>query len=322
MLAFFIILTAAIVPTYLYVRLFYWADRYEREPRWLATVAFLWGAIPAIIASLIGEVIFEMPATEASMIGDTILGPLFEDAVVAPIVEELTKGFALLLIYWFFRREFDGVLDGLVYGALIGFGFAMTENAFYFVGAFDEGGFGNLAVVIILRTIIFGLNHAFYTGFTGMGLGAARNARSQFARWLWPVLGLSAAITAHGLHNFGADVAARNGLALLISLLVAAVGFGVVLLTVLLSWQQERKTIRTELAEEVGSTLSAEEYARLTKHWRNPLRRPKSEQAAASRRQLYIKLALQKHRLRHLGVQREPTLPVQIAQTRKTICDF
>ncbi len=69
------------------------------------------------------------------------------------------------------RHEFDGVLDGLIYGVLIGFGFAMTENFFYFIGAFDEGGFVNLTAVIILRSVVFGLNHAFYTSLTGIGFG-------------------------------------------------------------------------------------------------------------------------------------------------------
>ncbi len=189
MLSLLIILLAAIVPTYLYVRLFYWADRYEREPRWLATVAFLWGAIPAIIASLIGEMIVEVPIGDAALMTGSIFSAILEDAIYAPIIEELTKGFALLLIFWFMRREFDGVLDGLIYGALIGFGFAMTENIFYFIGAFDEGGFGNLAIVIILRTVIFGLNHALYTGLTGIGLGFARNATTSLGRLIWPLVG-------------------------------------------------------------------------------------------------------------------------------------
>ncbi|MEZ4833058.1 MAG: hypothetical protein R2873_13905 [Caldilineaceae bacterium] len=47
-------LTAAILPTIFRVGL-YLADRYEREPIWLGIVVFLWGAIPAIVASLIGN---------------------------------------------------------------------------------------------------------------------------------------------------------------------------------------------------------------------------------------------------------------------------
>jgi RsiW-degrading membrane proteinase PrsW (M82 family) len=302
-----IILVATIVPTYLYVRLFYWADRYEREPRWLVTTAFLWGALPAIIASLIGEMVLAAPVPG---------GGLVEDAVFAPIIEELTKGFALLLIFWFMRREFDGVLDGLIYGSMIGFGFAMTENFLYFIGAYDQGGFGNLTLIFFLRTVLFGLNHAFYTGFSGIGLGLARESKSRLAQLIWPPLGLIVAITAHSLHNFGANIAEQNGLGLLLSLFVATVGFFLVVLTILLSWRYERNCIRTELVEEVGTTLTAQEYAILTTHWRNPVYRPKNEWAAANRLQLCVELALHKHRLRRLGDQWEPDLSNEIAQIR------
>lgn len=307
MLALFIILIATIVPTYLYVRLFYWADRYEREPRWLLTIAFMWGALPAIIASLIGEMLLSSPTRGSGLV---------EDAISAPIIEEVAKGFALLLIFWFMRREFDGVLDGLIYGSMIGFGFAMTENALYFIGAYDQGGFGNLTLIFFLRTVLFGLNHAFYTGFSGIGLGLARESKHWLARRIWPPIGLLVAIIAHSLHNFGASIAEQNGAGLLLSLLVAMVGFFVVLVTILLAWRYERNSIRTELAEEIGITITAEEYATLIGRWRNPVRRPRREWAEANRLQLCVELALYKHRLRRLGNSWEPGLVNEIAQIR------
>ncbi len=108
----------------------------------------------------------------------------------------------------------------------------------------------------------------------------------------------------------------QNGAALLISLGVAAAGFCIVLLTILLSWQHERNCIRTELAEEIGVTLTLQEYENLIKRWRNPLRRPKNERAEADRMHLYAKLALHKARLRRLGVERESVLVSQIGQIR------
>ena len=121
---------------------------------------------------------------------------------------------------------------------------------------------------------------------------------------------------AHGLHNFGASLASQNGAALLISLGVAVGGFCILLLTILLSWQHERNAIRTELAEEIGVTLTLQEYENLIKRWRNPLRRPKNERAEADRMHLYAKLALHKSRLRRLGAEREPALSAQIGQIR------
>ena len=55
-LALLISLIAAVLPALFYFVLFYWADRYEREPLYLSIAAFLWGAIPAIVLSVFSEV--------------------------------------------------------------------------------------------------------------------------------------------------------------------------------------------------------------------------------------------------------------------------
>ncbi len=302
-LALGIILFAAIVPTLFYVLLFYWADRYEREPRWLAAVAFLWGAIPAIVISLIGELLIGEPfITETgTLAGDVVTGSL-----VAPIVEEVVKGMALFAIFWWKRQEFDGVLDGIVYGALIGFGFAMTENVFYFIGAYSEGGWGALSVLIYLRSILFGLNHAFYTSLIGIGIGIARNKRSFLARAMWCVVGLMAGIFAHALHNLGAALSSANFATFLISLFVASAGVAITLLAIGLSWQQERNIISAELAPEVGRLLSNEEFGQLTGQWRRPHRSQRLP--TAERRQLLVEYANRSYRARRNGLTFEPEI--------------
>lgn len=312
----FVCLVAAVLPTLFYVLIFYWADRYEREPKWLVTVAFLWGAIPAVVGSVVAELLLGIPlATDAPSLGTEVV----ESALFAPVVEELAKGAALLGIFLWFRHEFDGVLDGLIYGALIGFGFAMTENLLYFIGAYSEGGFGGLTVVFFLRVVVFGLNHSFYTGLTGIGFGLARTARNRSGRWFWPLLGLSLAMLAHSLHNLGASVASVTAAGLLLSLLVATGGFVIILMTILLSWQQERSYIRNELAGEVGTLLSEEEYRILLGRWRNPLRKGKSERARANRMQQLVQLALRKQRLRRLAPQGEPGLAAEIERLRTAL---
>ncbi|MCL4861441.1 MAG: PrsW family intramembrane metalloprotease [Caldilineaceae bacterium] len=309
-------LIAAVLPTVLFVAIFYWADRYEREPWWLAAVAFLWGAIPAVLASIVGEVLLGV-----SLAGDNpgFEAEVIESALFAPVVEELAKGVALWGIYRWFRHEFDGVLDGLLYGALIGFGFAMTENMLYFFGAFSEGGLGGLTVIFLLRVVLFGLNHSFYTGLTGIGFGLARHARRRSTRWLWPLAGLAAAIVAHGLHNLGASIASLNAAGLGISLLLAAGGLVVLVLTVLLSWQHERSAVRAELAGEVGVLLSEDEFKSLTGRWHQPLRRRRAQGNHAARMQSLVQLALRQQRLRRVGEQQEPRLTAEVNQLRSNL---
>ncbi len=312
-------LFAAVIPTVLYALAFYLADRYEREPTWMVIVAFLWGAVPAIIASLVGELVIGAPMiTEPGSFAQDLV----ESSLVAPLVEEIMKGSALYLIYRLFRHEFDGVLDGLTYGAIIGFGFAMTENFFYFIGAFSEGGLVDLTFLIFLRAVIFGLNHAFYTGLFGIGLGLARHAHSKGAARAWMISGFGAAVLTHALHNFGASMSSINGLGILLSLGLAVLGVGFVGLAVLLAWRQEGEWIRTELRDEVGILLSPDEYSKLTRSWRrSPLLKRKHYGEQARRIQLVVELAFRKHRLRRLGAEREPQLLVQIEQLRGQIIE-
>ena len=306
-IAIVISLFAAIIPTLLYVILFYWADRYEREPLWLATVAFFWGALPAVVISLIAELLIGEPfiTTPGTLVGDVVSGSL-----VAPIVEELAKGAALFAIFWWKRQEFDNVLDGIIYGALVGFGFAMTENLLYFIGSYAEGGFGSLTVIIFLRSILFGLNHAFYTSLIGIGLGMARNKRAFLARVLWCAVGLMAAIFAHALHNLGASLAAVNIATFLLSLMVAGGGLAITLLAIGLSWQQERNVITAELNPEIGRLLSKEEFGQLTGQWRQPDRSKRLPTKA--RRQLLVEYANRRYRLRRQGVEHEPELAKEL----------
>lgn len=307
-------LFAAVIPMFVHTAIFYWADRFEREPGWLLFVAFLWGAIPAILASVIAELVLGIPLSSSA---ETLQGQVVESSIIAPVVEEFCKGFALWVIFIWKRHEFDGVLDGLLYGALIGFGFAMTEDFFYYIGAFDSGGIGNLSLVIFLRAILFGLNHGFYTGLTGIAFGIARNMRNGMLRFIIPWIGLGLAILAHALHNFGVTVASVNPLGLILSVVMALGSVGLLILVIALAWQHERKSIKTQLAEEIGSTLSTEEYEHLTNHWRRPSRTQDPQKA--NRIQLLVKLALQKDRLQLRGYEQEPELQQSIADLRTNL---
>lgn len=312
---------AALIPAIIYGIIFYWIDRHEREPIWLLTVAFLWGAVPAVFISLIGEIWLDVPLARGF--------PNFSDAlisgsIVAPIVEEVVKGAALLMIFLFKRQEFDGPLDGVVYGAMIGLGFGMTENFFYFIDAAEAGGLSQLGLVIFLRAIIFGLNHACYTGLIGIGFGMARNTshRNRLKRLGWPILGLCAAIIIHGLHNFGASTITYSALGLFISLLIAILAILLLFITVMLSWRFERICISEELVGEIGYLLNADEYHQLTKSWSMPLRsRSKLAKAEAQRRHLLVELALHKHRLRQLGYHQEPELAAEVLHLRAQLSE-
>jgi RsiW-degrading membrane proteinase PrsW (M82 family) len=244
-------LAAAVVPTIVYVLVLWWFDRYEKEPRRLLWTAFLWGAVPAIILSVIGENMLDQPLAALSQRGAELLS----STVLAPLVEELTKGLAVFLLFLFFHREFDDVLDGIIYGATVGFGFGMTENVFYFMNSFHQGGLESLSGLILMRGLVFGMNHALFTATFGATLGYARISRRMLRRWLAPPLGLLAAMLLHGIHNLFTSLADTVCFGLLLSIASDWGGVLVILAVMLLSARQEKQWIVTYLKPEVASGL-------------------------------------------------------------------
>jgi len=265
---------AAVLPVPLYTFLVLQLDRYEHEPWQILVAAFLWGAlvatfVAAIFNSLIGEIL-------TAMVGEA-LGEVLSTSAVAPIVEETAKGFALLILYWMMRHEFDNVLDGIVYGSLVGIGFAMTENILYFGRMYQSEGLAGLGVLFYLRVMLGGFGHALYTGTTGAGLGFARETRK---RWLVPLIVPGAyvlGVLQHAAWNFLAATVVPallpedlNPLVLLFvvmpltSTILMAPGLMALLVIAILAWRREKGVIRTHLLDEVAQgVLSEAEYARL-----------------------------------------------------------
>jgi RsiW-degrading membrane proteinase PrsW (M82 family) len=300
----------ALIPTVIYVLFVWWLDRYEKEPLWLLVLAFLWGAIPAAVLSVILELVLEVPIEAIG--GDSLIANLVSVSVGAPLIEESAKGIALIGLVLLFHREFDDVLDGIVYGAMIGFGFAMTENMFaYFLPILDSEGIGAGLVNIFLRTTVFGFNHAFWTGITGAAVGYARLATSWVERLLVPIGGWVLAVTLHAIHNTGVTLVEQTFcLSLGVSL---ALDWGGVLLLMLVAYfalRRESGWIAHGLAEEVRrGALSQQEFdllrsagQRLWMRWEAWGRGGRTAYRAVGRYyQCATELAFKKQHLRSFG---------------------
>lgn len=314
-------LFAAIIPAIVYVYLIWWCDRYEREPGWLLLTAFLWGAIPAIVLSLVLELALQEPLMTVSR---TLTGTTMQIVVISPVVEEVVKGLALLGLFLFFRSEIDGVLDGIVYGALVGVGFAMTENFLYLINIFTQGLSADLGLVTVMRSVVFGLNHAFYTAITGAAFGLATWAPGRLWRWLIVLSGLTLAIVVHVFHNSITVLARSYPALLLVSAAFNWGGVATLVVIIILALRLERRRIRMYLAEEVPDTLSEEQYLLVRDHpqrlgkWRARLRGEDATQAmlAADLHQKATELAFHKHRLARMGDDGDAGAATEIARLR------
>ncbi len=313
---------ATVIPAVGWSALVWWCDRYEREPLALGVGAFLWGALPAVILSLILEGILGVPSAFSR---SPLAGDLFVAGGIAPVVEEVAKGAGLLLILLFWRVEFDNLLDGLIYGSLVGFGFGLTENMLYLMAALVQGGWGSWGLTLVMRGLVFGLNHAFFTAFTGAGIGIARATPVRWLRRWAPWLGLAAAILFHALHNVGASLTAVSTGAILISFYTVLMGVSLVVVMIALAMRQEAQWVREELADEVGQLLTEAEYTMLTSR-----RQRKAMEAAAHRaggpegaraarlfQETATELAFRKRRLRFRGV--DGRLAAQVNELRERL---
>lgn len=169
-------------------------------PRRLLLGAFLWGVVVAPAAALLlNEALRRWIGVAAGPAAATRL----VGGVAAPAVEEIAKGAGLVILGWGWRRDLRDVVDGIVFGALIGIGFAMAENLYYFGLAALAGGTAGLAESIYLRAGLGGVLHPTFTAATGAGLGWARRAEHGPARALAPWIGLASAIVQHVAWNAG-----------------------------------------------------------------------------------------------------------------------
>jgi len=123
----------------------------------------------------------------------------------APFIEELAKGAALLLLFLWKRDEFDNVTDGILYAAMVGLGFAMTENIQYYGTAVSAGEQGQAVAVFFLRGILGPFSHPLFTSMTGIGFGMARESDRKAVKFLAPLLGLAGAVFLHGLWNLATN---------------------------------------------------------------------------------------------------------------------
>jgi RsiW-degrading membrane proteinase PrsW (M82 family) len=241
----------------------YLLDLYEREPVPLLVAAFVWGAVAATTLSAIGNAGWALVIARA---GGPGFASRWSAALTAPFVEEVLKGIGVVLIVLIAREEVDDRMDGFVYGAVCGLGFAVVEDVFYFMAVFG----GQLEGVLqgfFVRVLASGLySHILYTGLVGMAVGVVASRRDRrplrrrlrdaaplavvavFGHFLWnsPILELFPAHPWEGVEWLLIPIAtAVKGLPLLLF----------VVLAVRLSHARERRWLREALASELASDV-------------------------------------------------------------------
>ena len=227
-------------------------DRYDPEPWWALLLSLAWGGIAACgFSGLINSVVHAF--------GDAIGGPVFGDVlsacVSAPLVEESTKSFAIFFMFYFMRRQFDGVVDGVIYGTFSALGFAAVENILYYSRALTTEMLSNSAQTeglfigtFVVRGILAPWGHPLYTSMTGLGFGIARETNKTWLKWLAPMGGYFFAAFLHSVWNTAATIS-NDLVALMLPLwfLFLLAFFGLVIYLVI----RKGRIIKDHLKDEV-----------------------------------------------------------------------
>jgi RsiW-degrading membrane proteinase PrsW (M82 family) len=247
------------VPMFLLAAFVNWLDRYEKEPKLLLGAAFLWGVIVAgggayVLNTVFGIGIYVLTGSEgAAEFGTT--------SIIAPIIEEGLKGLAVLAVFFMFRSEFDSILDGIVYASITAMGFAAIENVLYiYRNGFLENGWEGFWTLVVIRVILVGWMHPFFTAFTGIGIAIARMSHNMLIKIIAVPAGYIVAVLTHAFHNtFSSLIGGAGGF--FAGLLADYLGYAIMLAFVIWMIFHERNLLKKNLREEVANgSISQKQY--------------------------------------------------------------
>lgn len=200
----------AIAPGAFWLWYFYNKDRYEPEPLSWILFIYLLGicvTIPvAIIEGVMGELLPEFLIV----------------VMVAPIVEEAGK-YLVVRKTVYESGEFDEPVDGIIYAAAAGLGFATLENVIYVFSALET----SLVLALqtgLIRAVISVPGHVLFSAMWGYSLGKARFLPAE-KRPMVIAAGLILAMASHALFNL--LLFDSIGFAILVLVVVPLFWFGV-----------------------------------------------------------------------------------------------
>jgi hypothetical protein len=254
-------MTATLVTTLLLALLYLFVvrliDMNEKEPWWAMAMAFVLGAGASMLLLKLA------PASVAQL-------SAWSSAATHAGAKFLAIGacVAVLVAYGRFRgwEEFNGTMDGIVYGTCAGLGFGLGEQLVH------ELAMSGLQVP--------GMEPAFFSGFgtrlfgglsdgvvgalIGIGFGAAAELRSPILRAVLPVAALFAGIVgelAYFTLRFGDSLGDTGAIRASLALYLPVMAIVAIAAYALVS---ERRTIGRELPAEASSgVVSGEELAEL-----------------------------------------------------------
>ncbi len=154
-------------------------DKYDKEPLGrLLWFSFIGGIVSVATASFI--YLFIHPKLN------------FVDAILVGAVEEFAKFFTLMVLFGIIKKEFDEIVDGLIYIAAIALGFSVIENIFYALEA-------RHAYTILAQRFIFAtIGHISFSVYMGTAYFIHKKIKKNY---IGLILAFVISTLAHGLYD-------------------------------------------------------------------------------------------------------------------------
>jgi RsiW-degrading membrane proteinase PrsW (M82 family) len=180
----------ALVPAAIWLYAFYQQDRLEPEPKRLVIGVFILGAL---LAAAVGQPLIRDVFRVQVWSGNNILNGLLSSILIVGFIQEFLK-YAAVRYTVFNSSEFDERVDGIIYGAAAGLGYATLLNLQYVIGndGVDLG-------VGAMRVVTSALAHASFAGVTGYFI-----ARAKFEQMgpFWLPSGVALAAILNGIVSY------------------------------------------------------------------------------------------------------------------------
>jgi protease PrsW len=155
-------------------------DIYEKEPFIKLFLVALAGGIISILTTMF---LYEWVEVKLNFI----------DAIIKiGFIEESSKLFALILIYGFIRKDFNEIVDGIIYITAISLGFAIIENIFYALRS------GDPYTVLSQRSVYAVIGHISFSGYMGISFYIHTQIRKNYTGIAFSVV---LAALAHGFYD-------------------------------------------------------------------------------------------------------------------------
>ena len=184
---FILFISTLIIPSSFYYISIRNSEKKNKEKNKYLLYSLIWGLFPSILLSFVTNMFFY---EKIEIKYNKKISNFLTSVVIAPIFEEIYKILGILLTI----SKIDEIEDGIIYGSMIGLGFAISENIFYSV-EYAENLEQKISLTLV-RQVTSTIIHITSSGILGLGISIFKKKKKNLLYYFYK------GIIKHAGHNF------------------------------------------------------------------------------------------------------------------------